>query len=139
MTGREARMPAFNHMAERADKVARKDPHTNELVLKMVETMRGFHEFALQQTTRNKGRFNLRVRKPLEFVEYETGQEFLRVRRPISSFKSAEEKEAWKISMKLLERYEGPYKVIRKINPVLYDADINGKEVRVHAGNMKPF
>jgi hypothetical protein len=139
MTGREARMPAFNHMAERADKVARKDPHTNELVLKMVETMRGFHEFALQQTTRNKGRFNLRVRKPLEFVEYEPGQEFLRVRRPISSFKSAEEKEAWKISMKLLERYEGPYKVIRKINPVLYDADINGKEVRVHAGNMKPF
>jgi hypothetical protein len=139
MTGREARMPAFSHMAEQVEKVKKNDPLSNELVLKMVETMRGYHEFALRQTERNKGRFNVKVRKPLEFVEYEPGQEFLRIRRPISTFKSADEKEAWKISMKLLERYEGPYKIIRKINPVVYDADINGKEVRVHAGNMKPF
>ena len=112
---------------------------SNELVLKMVETMRGYHESALQQTVKNKGRLNERVRKPLEFVEYKPGQEFLLVRRPISSFQSADEKEKWKISMKLLERYEGPYRVIRAINPVLYDADIGGKEVRVHANNMKPF
>jgi hypothetical protein len=38
-----------------------------------------------------------------------------------------------------LERYEGPYKIIRKINPVLYDAEIDGVEKRVHAGNMKPY
>jgi hypothetical protein len=49
------------------------------------------------------------------------------------------DEEEWKISMKLLERYEGPYRIIRKINPVLYDADIGGREVRVHAVNMKPF
>jgi hypothetical protein len=139
MTGREARMPSFSHMATEVDKIKRSDQPSNELVLKMVDTMRGYHEFALKQTARNKERFNVKVRKPLEFVEYEPGQEFLRVRRPISTFKSADEEEAWKISMKLLERYEGPYKIIRKINPVVYDADINGKEVRVHAGNMKPF
>jgi transposase InsO family protein len=139
MTGREARMPAFSHMAEQVDQIQRKSPLSNELVLKMVETMRGYHDFALKQTERNKGRFNVRVRQPLEFVEYQPGQKFLRVRRPISTFKSADEEEAWKISMKLLERFEGPYEIIRKINPVLYDAQINGKEVRVHAGNMKPF
>jgi len=75
----------------------------------------------------------------LEFVEYEEGQEFLRVKRPTTTFKSATEEEAWKISVKLLERFEGPYKVIRKISPVLYDADIDGVETRVHAGNMKPY
>jgi hypothetical protein len=57
----------------------------------------------------------------------------------MTTFKSAEEKEAWKITMKLLERFEGPYKIIRKLSPVLYDAEVDGKEVRVHAGNMKPF
>lgn len=108
MTGREARMPAFSHMAEQVDQIQRKSPLSNELVLKMVETMRGYHDFALKQTERNKGRFNVRVRQPLEFVEYQPGQKFLRVRRPISTFKSADEEEAWKISMKLLERFEGP-------------------------------
>ena len=82
---------------------------------------------------------NVRVRKPLEFVEYEPGQKFMKVRRPISTFKSADEEEAWKISMKLLERYEGPYTIIRKISPILYDADVAGKEERVHACGMKPF
>ena len=126
-------------MEAEAGKLSKQDMLSNELVLKMVETMRGYQECALQQTKRNKGRFDVRVRKPLEFVEYEPGQEFLRVRRPISTFQSADEKEKWKISMKLLERYEGPYKIIRKISPVLYDADIGGKEERVHVANMKPF
>jgi hypothetical protein len=80
------------------------------------------------------------VKQPLEFVEYEVGQLFMRVRRPYSSFKSADEKEAWKITAKLLERYEGPFRITRKVNPVLYEAEINGvKDVRVHAVNMKPF
>ena len=139
MTGREARMPSFSHMASVVDSIRPKDRLTNELVLKMVETMRGYHDHALLQTVKNKGRLNMRIHKPMEFVEYEPGQEFLKVKRPTSSFKSVDEKEKWKITMKLLERYEGPYKIIRKINPVLYDADIEGKEVRVHASNMKPF
>jgi exodeoxyribonuclease III len=138
MTGREARMPSFSHMAS-VDLEKHKSVLSNEFVLKTIESMRAYHDFALKQTVKNKERLNVRVRKPLEFVEYEPGQQFLRVRRPISTFKSAEEKEEWKISMKLLERYEGPYKIVRKISPVLYDADVDGKEVRVHAGNMKPF
>ena len=139
MHGREARMPSFSHMEGAVRDLNPRDDLSNEFVRKMVATMRGYHDHAMSQTTKNKGRFNAKVRKPLEFVEYEPGAQFFRVRRPVSSFKSVDEKEAWKISMKLLERFEGPYTIIRKINPVLYDADVEGKEIRVHASNMKPF
>jgi exodeoxyribonuclease III len=138
MTGREARMPSLNHMASE-DESLRKDVVNNAYVLKMVETMRKYQDFALTQTEKNKMRLNVRVRQPLEFVEYEVGQQFMRVRRPISKFKSADEKVAWSISAKLLERYEGPYRITKVINPVLYEAEIDGKRVRVHAVNMKPF
>jgi hypothetical protein len=111
----------------------------NEYVRGMVTAIREYNSHAVEQTEKNKQRFNLRVKQPLEFVEYKPGQQFMLVRRPISEFNSPDAEEAWKISMKLLERYEGPYTIIRMINPVLYDADINGKEVRVHAVNMKPF
>ena len=57
----------------------------------------------------------------MKFVEYKPGDKFVRVKRPMTSFKSAGEEEAHKISMKLLERYEGPYEIIRKISPVLYE------------------
>ena len=138
MTGREARMPSLNHLASE-DRELRKDVVNNAYVLKMIETMRGYQEFALSQTEKNKERFNVRTRQPLEFVEYLEGQQFMRVRRPISKFKSADEKDAWKISAKLMERFEGPYRIVRRINPVLYEAEIDGKLVRVHAVNMKPF
>jgi hypothetical protein len=138
MTGREARMPSLNHL-DAEDRELRKDVVNNAYVLKMIETMRGYQDFALSQTEKNKGRFNVRVKQPLEFVEYKEGQQFMRVRRPISKFKSAGEKEAWKITAKLMERYEGPYRIVRVVNPVLYEAEIDGKLVRVHAVNMKPF
>ena len=131
-------MPSLNHLASE-DKELRNNVTNNAYVLKMIETMRGYQDFALDKTERNKSRFNVRVRQPLEFVEYVVGQEFMRVRRPITSFKSAEEKDAWKISAKLLERWEGPYRVTGVVNPVLYEALIDGKTVRVHAVNMKPF
>jgi hypothetical protein len=138
MTGREARMPSMDHLASE-DKELQKDVLTNAYVLKMIETMRGYQDFALSQTEKNKGRFNVKVKQPLEFVEYEVGQQFMRVRRPTSRFKSADEEVAWKISAKLLERYEGPYVIASKVNPILYEAEIDGKLVRVHAVNMKPF
>ena len=138
MTGREARMPSFNHMQGESRKL-RANVVENQFVIKMVETMRSYHDFALSQSVKNKERLNVRVREPLEFVEYTPGQKFMRVKRPKTVFKSADEQEAWKISAKLLERYEGPYTIIRKLNPVLYDAEVDGVVTRVHASNMKPF
>ena len=63
----------------------------------------------------------------------------MRKRRPISVFNSADDKEAWKLSMKLLERFEGPYTISAKISPVLYESEIDGETTRVHAVNMKPY
>jgi hypothetical protein len=63
---------------------------------------------------------------------------FYRKRHPIRAFKSAGEKEKWKISMKLQSRYQGPYMITGRINAVLYEALINGVKCRVHAVNMKP-
>jgi hypothetical protein len=138
MKGREARMPSFEHM-EACMPTKREEMETSEALLKMITHMRTCQDFATQEAAKGQERYNMVIRKPLEFVEYEEGQEFFRVRRPISKFNSIDDEENWKISMKLLERYEGPYKIIRKITPVLYDAAIDGKEKRVHAVNMKPY
>ena len=93
MPRREVRMSSLNHLASE-DRDLQKDVVNNAYLLKMIETMCGYKDFALNQTEKNKNRFNVRVRQPLEFVEYKEGQNFMRVRRPISSFKSADEKEA---------------------------------------------
>ena len=138
MHGRECKMPSFSHMKSEAGDL-KPTALNNEYVRGMVAAIGDYNRHAVEQTEKNKKRFNLRVKQPLEFVEYKPGQQFMLVRRPISEFNSPEAEETWKISMKLLERYEGPYKIIRMINPVLYDANVNGKEVRVHAVNMKPY
>ena len=58
LTGREARMPSLDHLArEHGD--LRKDVVNNAYVLKMIETMRGYQDFALGQTEKNKSRFNV--------------------------------------------------------------------------------
>jgi transposase InsO family protein len=77
-------------------------------------------------------------RRALEFKEYETGQLFYRRRCPVRTFTSASAKEKHKISAKLQARFDGPYKVTGRVNAVVYWADINGEETRVHAMNMKP-
>ena len=139
MHGRECKMPSFDMMKKVEGDLATSATLSNEYVRGMVAAISDYNRYAVEQTEKNKQRFNLRVKQPLEFVEYQPGQQFMLVRRPISEFNSPDAEEAWKISMKLLERFEGPYTVIRMINPVLYDADVNGKTVRVHAVNMKPF
>jgi hypothetical protein len=49
-----------------------------------------------------------------------------------------QEKETYKINAKLAVRYEGPYKIIEKVNAVVYVAEIDGERKRIHAVNMKP-
>jgi len=138
MTGREGRMPSLNHMETIVGKL---EPEmlNNDYVRGLVESIRRYHEDSVEQTEKNKLRFNVRVRQPLEFVEYEVGQKFMLVKRPVSEFKSTDEEQAYKISMKLLERYEGPYVIVKKVNPILYDANIEGVIKRVHAIHMKPY
>ena len=107
--------------------------------------MSTIHNEVIHKQMYNKESMDITCRRPLEFVEYEPGQRVFRVRRPVSSFLSGtsldhlQKRQKEKVSMKLFERFEGPYIIIRKINPVLYDLEIDGKEVRVHAVNMQPY
>ena len=100
--------------------------------------MESFWDFTSKKVFEDSLRHNAVIRKPLAFKEYEVGQEFFRVIYPNTVFNDPESKEAYKISRKLMERYVGPYKIIRKISTVQYDADIDGVITRVHALNMKP-
>jgi hypothetical protein len=72
-------------------------------------------------------------------VEYQPGQLFMRLKKPIYEFKSADDEKTYHINAKLQARYDGPHKVVRKVSPVLYDAEINGVEKRISAINMKPI
>jgi hypothetical protein len=49
-----------------------------------------------------------------------------------------QDKESYKISRKLHARWEGPYRITRKVSPVLYEAVIDGIKKRVQAINIKP-
>ena len=49
-----------------------------------------------------------------------------------------QDKETYKINMKLQSRFEGPYTVKRKINAVVYEVDIDGEAKRIHAVSMQP-
>jgi hypothetical protein len=54
----------------------------------------------------------------------------------VRTFKSASDKETYKISLKLQAKYEGPYRVKRKVNAVVFVTEIGGEEVRIHAINI---
>ena len=72
------------------------------------------------------------------YKEFKEGDRFFRKRNPVRTFKSASDRESYKLSLKLQARYEGPYKVKQRVNAVVFVADIDGEDVRVHAVNMKP-
>ena len=144
MTGREARMPSNEHMELRATPT-RNEAVDNEFIYRLVQLMTKTHHEVGSKQMKSKEAMDVKQRRPLVFKEYEPGQLVFRVRRPVSTFLSGTEvdhlkqRQKEKVSMKLLKRFEGPYEIIRKINPVLYDIEIDGKEVRVHATNMKPY
>jgi hypothetical protein len=74
----------------------------------------------------------------LEFKEYAVGDMFYRKRNQVRTFKSVQERETYKINVKLAARFEGPYKITRRVSAVLYEAEIDGVLKRIHAVNMKP-
>jgi hypothetical protein len=43
------------------------------------------------------------------------------------------------INLKLQPRYAGPYRIIRRVSPVVYVLEVDGAEKTVHAVNMKPY
>ena len=114
------------------------DRLNEKLVYELVCNMGEHWERVSEKVFQGALRYNAVMRRPLVFKEYEVGQDFYRIHRPPVVFKDKDTKEEYKLSRKLLERYEGPYKILHKVSPILYDADVEGVVTRVHAHNMKP-
>jgi hypothetical protein len=137
MYGRECRMPSFTHMVK-TNLECKVDVLKEDLVYGLVKSMEEYWTITSEKVFAGSLRHNAVVRKPREFKEYEPGQEFYKIHRPTTVFKDADSKETYKISRKLLDRHVGPYRIVRKISPVLYDAEVEGKMERVHAENIRP-
>lgn len=59
-------------------------------------------------------------------------------RIPKRFYKSAIEEADYHLSSKLQARFAGPYRITEVLSPVLYRAEIHGREKTIHAINMKP-
>jgi hypothetical protein len=100
----------------------------------LVESLESAWEFTSTRAHENAMRGNRwGTSAGLEFREYEVGDMFYSKRNQVRTFKSVQEKETYKINVKL----EG-VKIIEKVNAVVYVAEIDGERTRIHAVNMKP-
>jgi transposase InsO family protein len=75
----------------------------------------------------------------LQFKEYEVGDYFYHRRIAKRFYKDDLDEKIYKLNAKLQYRWTGPFRIIKKILPVLYEADIHNKITIVHAVNMRPF
>ena len=151
MFGRECNMPHIGGLMDRTGEVltpaegvdavgAREATLYEEWEDKLVSALQLAWEFTTDRAHANAARGNNAIsrQRGLVFKEYEEGQWFYRKRNQVRVFKSVQDKENYKISRKLQARWEGPYKITRKVSAVLYEAVIDGEKKRVHAINMKP-
>lgn len=134
----EALSLAWEITTEREHYVATRYQRDQNNKNKMVELFTTIKRGDLEKIQSEASQLQHIIKRKYEFREYEVGDKFYRKRHPVRAFKSAGEKEKWKISMKLQSRYQGPYVISERINAVLYEAIINGVKCRVHAVNMKP-
>jgi hypothetical protein len=150
MFGRECNMPNMGGLVERRqDKLSTDEGEAavaagEQTVYEaweegLVTALELAWQYTSERAQHNAGRGNTTGRAAgLQFREYEPGDQFYRKRNRVRVFRSVQEKETHKINVKLQARYEGPYKVTRRINAVVYEVEIDGELKRVHATNMKP-
>jgi hypothetical protein len=75
----------------------------------------------------------------LIFKEYKEGDYFYHRRIPKRFHKSEKDEKNHKLNAKLQFRWTGPFRVLKKVNPVLYEADMHNVSTMVHAVNMRPL
>ena len=132
--GREAKLISESWIEEFI-----KQKGLTEYVKDIVRTLRTTWDYISHRVDGNHIRMNTIPRKRLEYREYEVGDEIYVKVRPRRIYKSLIDEEKYQIASKLQMRYEGPYIVIGKINPVLFEVKGNGEDsFRVSAVNMKP-
>jgi transposase InsO family protein len=74
-----------------------------------------------------------------EFKEYNVGDFFYSKRVPKRFHKDEKDEMLYKLNAKLQNRWTGPYIIVKKISPVLYEADVHNQKKVVHAVNMRPY
>ncbi len=77
-------------------------------------------------------------RRLMEFTPYKKRDYvFIKV-VPKRTYSKGYKKKKYKLCVELQLRCVGPFRIIRRLNDVLYEADIHNKITRIHAFNMKP-
>ena len=72
-----------------------------------------------------------------EFIPYTNGEQFYLKSTPKRTFTDPIMKEKHKVNQKLQMRYTGPHRITKVINPVVYEANVDGKLIIVHANKIK--
>ena len=141
MFGRECDLPT-GRLLSKVDKPVKKRGQTNEVedyMNGLLLTLECAWTYAVGKSEKNFLRFNEPPKYRRKFVEYKPGQKFMRLKKPVYELKSADDEVSCHVNAKIQARYDGPHKVIRKLSPILYDVQIDGKEKRMSAVNMKPI
>ena len=92
---------------------------------------------AIHRNKTNVEEMQHRKREPLLFKEFIEGDYVFMKYIPRRFYRDDVRKKRYKLSRKLQIRYVGPYRIIKKFSPVLYQVDINNKLKTVHAINLK--
>jgi hypothetical protein len=133
MHGREMSVPDEIHM----EPLSQKKEDFAEYTLRLAETLQFIWNYVGQRVTDNVDAYNRRPKEPLQFKPYQVGDYFMMKRVP-KAYLRGKKKQVFKLTYKLQERWTGPFRIVKVISPILYDADIHGVVKRVHAVNMKP-
>ena len=132
----------FGRMHVEAGDVPFEEPipkDVNEYIHDMVAVMQYIRQAVGERVTDNVFVMNKRPTYRLEFKPFKVGDYFLLRMHPKREFKNTNEELVYKLSSKLQDRWEGPYKILKVITPILYDADVHNTVRRVHAVNMRDY
>jgi transposase InsO family protein len=101
------------------------------------ETMRWVWNYVGKRVDKNVEVMQKEPKHPLPYVEFEVGDYVFLRSVPKRFYRDLKEKKRYLITRKLQMRWIGPYRIVSKFNPVLYQVDINDKLKTIHAVNMK--
>jgi hypothetical protein len=73
---------------------------------------------AIGKSEKNCFRFNEPPKYCRKFMKYERGQLFVRLKKPVYKFKSADDEKSCHINAEFQARYDRPRKVIGRLNPI---------------------
>ena len=134
--GRECNQPSEEHLLSLSEEEYHNklEQYAEDLRATLLATW----EVTSEKVGQNTETFNRVPREHLSFKPYEIGQFVFIKAIPKRFYSEVYKKKKHKLSSKLQYRYVGPYRIIRRLSEVLYEADIHNEVKRIHAVNMKP-